>query len=237
MMKRNAPKIVALLGSVLFVALAGGCHLDAQDSKGPYQNMAPLDQYLMDRNEEIALARSAAPTSLSQDAEVLVLGRHGYEVAVKGKNGFACIVERSWTAGIDEPDFWDPKRRGPICFNAPAARTYMPLTIKKTELVLAGRSKTQMSEAIEEALNKKELPTLEPGAMSYMLSKQGYLNERVGHWHPHLMFFVPLVQPEAWGAGLAGSPVLANEDKQDHLTIFLIPVSEWSDGTPDADAH
>ena len=129
--------------------------------------MAPLDQYLMaDRTAEIALARSAAPDSISRDAEVMVLGRQGYETAVKGKNGFVCMVERSWTAGIDDPAFWNPKIRGAICLNPPAARTVLPITLKKTELLLAGRSKAQMSEGIKDAFDKKELPPLESGSMS-----------------------------------------------------------------------
>ena len=121
--------------------------------------MAPLGQYLItDRNAEIALARSAAPDSISRDAEVLVLGQHGYETAVKGKNGFVCVVQRSWTAGIDDPVFWNPKLRAPICFNPPAARSYLPIVIKKTELILAGQSKAQMFESIKAALDSKELP-------------------------------------------------------------------------------
>ena len=109
----------------------------AQDVKTPYPNMAPVDQYLMeDREAEIALARSAAPESISRDAEILVLGRQGYETAVKGKNGFVCIVERSWTAPIDDPGFWNPKGRAPLCLNAAAARSYLPRTIRKTDLIL-----------------------------------------------------------------------------------------------------
>jgi hypothetical protein len=150
---------------------------------------------------EIALARSAAPEFISQDAEVMVLGRHGYETAVKGKNGFVCVVQRSWAAGIDDPDFWNPKLRAPICFNPPGARFNIPLTIKRTELILSGRSKAQMFEDIKAAFDKKEMPPLESGAMCYMLSKQGYLSDRDGHWHPHLMFFVPLTEPASWGAG------------------------------------
>jgi hypothetical protein len=76
----------------------------------------------------------------------MVMRRHGYETALKGKNGFVCLVERSWTTGIDDPDFCNPRLRAPICFNPPAARTYLPLTNKKTESVLAGRSKAQMFE-------------------------------------------------------------------------------------------
>ena len=138
----------------------------AQDAKTPYPSMAPVDQYLMeDKSSEIALARSAAPESISRDAEVLVLGRHGYETAVKGTNGFVCIVERSWTAPLDDPNFWNPKLRGPLCLNAAAARSYLPRTIKKTELILAGLTQAQMVETITAAIDKKDLPAIEPGAM------------------------------------------------------------------------
>ena len=230
-MRRKALSTLAFAISAFFVALAAASIAHAQDAKTPYLSMAPLDQYLMDRNAEIAMARSAAPESISKDAEVMVLTRHGYETAVKGTNGFVCMVERSWTAGIDDRDFWNPKQRGPICFNAPAARSYLPLTIKKTELVLAGRSRAQMFEEIKAALDKKELPTPEAGAMCYMMSKQGYLNDAVGHWHPHLMFFVPLTEPAAWGADLPGSPLIATKDPEDRLTIFMLVVGKWSDGT------
>jgi hypothetical protein len=163
----------------------------------------------------------------------MVLGKHGYETVVRGKNGFVCMVQRSWAAGFDDPEFWNPKLRSPICFNPPGARSYLPLILKKTDLVLAGRSIPQMIEAIGAAINKKELPGMEPGAMGYMLSKQGYLSDRDGHWHPHLMFFTPLTDPLAWGAGLPASPVLGFKDDPARLTVFLIPVGKWSDGTVD----
>ncbi len=206
----------------------------AQDAKAPYPAMAPLEQYLIaDRDAEIALARSAAPESISHDAEVLVLGRHGYETAVKGKNGFVCFVQRSWAAGPDDPEFWNPKLRSPICINAPAARSFLPLITRKTEWVLAGRSKAQIADDLQPAFDKKDLPTLEPGAMSYMQSKEGYLNDSVGRWHPHVMFFVPLAEAQTWGANLRGSPILATEVPLERMTIFMIPVAKWSDGTPD----
>ena len=225
---------IAARFTALFVGLGTANHAIAQDARTPYPSMAPLDQYLMeDRNSEIALARSAAPESISRDAEVMVLGRHGYETAIKGTNGFVCLVERSWTAPIDDPGFWNPKGRAPICLNAAAARTYLPRTIKKTDLILAGRTKAQMVEAVAAAVDKKELPPMERGAMCYMLSKQGYLGDPVGHWHPHLMFFVSQTAPAAWGAGVQGSPILAFNDKWEDLTIFLVPVRQWSDGTAD----
>jgi hypothetical protein len=233
-MQRRLFRPIALASFALAVMLGSAGQARAQDAKTPYPSMAPLDQYLIaDRDAEITLARSAAPESISRDAEVMVLGRHGYETAVKGKNGFVCIVWRSWAAGIDDPEFWNPKLRAPVCFNPPAARFNVPLTVKKTELVLAGRTKTQTFENIGSALDKRELPALEPGAMCYMLSKQGYLSDRDGHWRPHLMFFVPLTEPASWGAGLPGSPVVvAFTDTPERHSVFLIAVAKWSDGTP-----
>src|ERR1700691_5001182 len=216
-------------GMIAFSSLT----LVAQEAKTPYPGMAPLDQYLMERGAEITLARSAAPPSISQDAEVMVLGRHGYETAAKGKNGFLCLVERGWTAGIDDPDFWNPKLRGPICFNAAAVRTYVPQTIKKSEWILAGRSKAEMFENLKAALNKKELPAVEVGAMCYMLSKQQYLGDAGGHWHPHLMFFIPLTEPATWGADMPGSPIFASKDIPVRMPVFIVPVGKWSHGTAD----
>jgi len=236
-MNRKALRTMTLASFALFAALAAAGKAQALDAKAPYPSMAPLAQYMMERDAEIALARSAAPESISQDAEVMVLGQHGYETAVKGKNGFLCMVERGWTAGTDDPDFWNPKLRGPICFNPPAVRSQVPITLKKTEVILASRSKDQMSEALKAGFDKKELSAPEAGAMCYMLPKQQYLSDEGGHWHPHLMFFLPLTEPAIWGAGLAGSPVMAIKDPLDHLTLFLIPVGHWSDGTAASTEH
>ena len=231
------------LGTFALVALLcaarPGC---AADDEPSYPSMAPLDQYLMaDRDDEIALARSAAPPSISNDATVMVLGRHGYETAAEGKNGFVCIVERAWMNAFDSPEFWNAKNRGPSCFNPQAARSVLPITLKRTDLALAGLSKTQIMEGIKKALQNKELPALEPGAMTYMMSKRGRLNDRAGHWVPHLMFYVPVTDAMTWGADMAGSPVLTNphfNGAPEPVTEFMVPVSAWSDGTPaNADAH
>src|SRR6202795_872032 len=149
------------------------------------------------------LARSAAPESISRDAEVQVLGRHGFETAVKGKNGFVCIVGRSWTSAADA-DFWDPKVRVPMCVNAAAARSYLLRITKIAELALAGRTLAQVNEAIAAAIAKKELPPMEPGAMCYMMSKQGYGGDSAPHWPSHLMLFFSQTDPATWGANLPG---------------------------------
>ena len=230
---RKKIEIIAI-ALLVQVALPGAtCQSRAQAEKVPYQVMASLGEYLMpDKDSEIALARSAAPASVSDGAEVMVLGPKGYTTTVKGRNGFLCIVERSWGAATDEPEFWNPKVRAPICFNPPAARTFVPIYLMKTKLVLAGKSKMEIVEATASALDNKELPALEAGAMCYMMSKQQYLNDRGKIWHPHLMFLVPGDAAKSWGADLPGSPVMAADDPQERVTIFMVWVGKWSDGTP-----
>src|SRR6202050_2967516 len=148
-MGRRTVKIIGLASSALVVALAASSRMQAQ-SKTSYPSMAALNQYLMpDRNAEIALARSAAPDSISHDAKVLVLGPHGYETAVEGKNGFVCLVERGWMGPFDNPEFWNPKIRGPLCLNPPAVRSILPMTYKRTEMVLAGQCKVRIMEGIK----------------------------------------------------------------------------------------
>jgi hypothetical protein len=204
-----------------------------QTETAPYAAMAPLDQYLIaDESSEIALARSAAPASIADGAEVLVLGREGYTTAVKGTNGFLCVVERGWGAGTDDPVFWNPKIRGPICFNPAAARSFAPIYLMKTKLVLAGKSKAEIVRATGSALDKNDLPALEPGAMCYMLSKEQYLSDAGKNWHPHLMFFVAGDAAKSWGADLPGSPVMAANDPEERATILMVWVGKWSDGTP-----
>lgn len=227
------------------LAMAGAWQLPAGEVKAAYSRMAPIDRYLMDRNAEIVLARSAAPEAISREATVLVLGRNGYETAVRGNNGFVCMVERGWVGAFDAPEMWNPKIRGADCLNPPAARSILPLAILRTKMFLAGRTRAEIIAAIREALGRAELPPLEPGAMSYMMSKGSYLTDAGGHNGPHLMFFMPVAQPAVWGADMPGSPVAsvgywfgfgngrASQEAEGlpPVRVFTVSVGKWSDGT------
>ena len=228
-MRKKKVGTIAIRSLALLVVLAAACQAMAQDAMTPYPKMAPIGQYLMEPTAEIGLARSAAPESISRGAEVLVLGRHGFETAVKGKNGFVCIVGRGWSSAADA-DFWNPKVRVPMCLNAAAARTYLLRITKITELALAGRTLSQVNEALAAAVAKKELPAMEPGAMCYMMGKEGYGGDAAPHWPAHLMFFYSDIDPAIWGANLPGSPVIGLNDPQEHLTQFVIATQRWSDG-------
>jgi hypothetical protein len=239
-MNQRIVRTMAQGSLALVVALIMASQALAQGAKAQYPSMAPIDLYLMtDRNAEIALARSAAPVAISSDAEVLVLGRHGYETAVKGKNGFVCLVERAWMGpfeGDGGDNFWNPKVRGPVCYNPPAVRSILPLTYKRTEMILAGQSKAQIIDGIKRFI-KQELPPLEPGAMSYMMSKEQYLTDHAHHnWMAHLMFYTPLMDGAAWGADLSNSPVMLNPQfngAPEPIDVFMVPAGWWSDGTAD----
>jgi hypothetical protein len=239
MQKRKAVSIVAKsIGLVVIFGTA--LYATAQGAEAKYPSMAPLEQYLMaDQNAEITLARSAAPESISRDADVLVLGRHGYEVAAKGKNGFVCLVERAWMGpfeGDGSANFWNPNLRGPVCFNPPAARSVLPMTYKRTEMVLAGQSKAQIMDGIKVFI-KQELPPLEAGAMAYMMSKDQHLNDgNHPNWMAHLMFYTPVMDGAVWGADLSHSPVMLNPQfhgAPEPINVFMVPAGWWSDGTPD----
>lgn len=220
----------------LAVVLLASAAVAAPDAT-PFERMAPLAQYLMGTASEIALARSAAPPAIADRATVLTLDSHGYQTAIHGTNGFTCLVERSWMAPFQSPDFWSPKIRGPVCYNRAASATILTYTLRRTRLALAGDSKERMLDEVRAAVARNELPLPAPGAMSYMMSKDGYLSDADGRWHPHLMFHVPKARGSSWGANLPGSPVVLDDrEVPEPQTIFMVPVSHWSDGTA-APAH
>jgi hypothetical protein len=231
-MRKNQTRVIALAFALQIVFADAGRQAVAQDGKAAYAAMAPLNQYLIsDEKSEIALALSAAPGSISDGAEVMVLGHDGYKIAVKGTNGFLCIVERSWGQSTDQAEFWNPKMRAPHCFNAQAAKSFAPIYLMKTRLVLAGKSKAEIAQAIATGLDTKELPPLEPGAMAYMMSKQQYLNDRGKSWHPHAMFFSPGDMTKSWAANDPNSPVMVANDPEERVTILFVLADKWSDGT------
>jgi hypothetical protein len=204
-----------------------------------YPKMAPLDQYLIaDRNAEIALARTAAPPSISNDATVLVLTKKGYETAAEGKNGFVCFVDRSWQKTVDDPDFWNPKMRAPTCVNPPAARSVLPFQHQLTALALSGATREQISAKLKTILAAKTFMP-EAGSMAYMMSKQQHLDDSANPaWHSHVMFYLPgTIDSAVLGANLEASPVLGGASQVPGLgtmpySVYFVPVGMWSDGTP-----
>jgi hypothetical protein len=244
-MGRLAAKLMTRAAPALLAVTAAA----AAPPAAPYATMAPIAAYLMDRAQEIALAKSAAPNSISKHASVLVLTRAGYETAVTGSNGFVCWVGRGWVGASDWPERWNPKIRGAECQNPQAARSVLPFAKLRTSMILAGRSTAEIIARINTALRTKEIPPLESGAMSYMMSKSSYLTD-AGDVRdmPHLMFFVTVKDAADWGANAPDTPVIggnywfytpgheAEIASLPPLSVFITGVATWSDGTQAA-AH
>lgn len=227
---RNTVRFLAAAALVLLSW--SGIARSVRAQANPYPSMAPLEQYRMPELAEAAMARSAGPASVADHATVMVLGQHGYTTVAKGTNGFLCLVERGWGAATNAAEFWNPKVRAPHCFNAAATRTFLPIYLLKTKLVLAGRSKEEIQRALDAAFASHQLPALAPETMVYMMSKEQYLNDQGKSWHPHVMFYAAGKVAASWGANLPGSPVIAADDPQERVTIFMVVVRHWSDGTP-----
>ena len=192
----------------------------------------PLEPYLMaDRAEEIRLARSAAPASLSDQASVYVLESGGYELAVEGTNGFVCLVDRSFTGPFSNPEFWNPRHRDPICYNPAAARSALAMDLLRTRLALQGLSKGEIEVAMKRAFESGELSPPEHGSIAYMMSKQQFLGEAIGAWHPHLMLYVANGVYSELGAGIECSPVVPFFGDGETMAVVLIVVPSWSDGS------
>jgi len=192
----------------------------------------PIAPYLMsDSRTEIALARTGGPPSIAAKAEVLVLTPNGFETAVKGTNGWVCIVERSWATAFNDMEFWNPKERGPDCLNPPAARTEIPQQIQEAKWVVAGLSRQEMAEKTKAAFLDHSFRSPEPGAFGFMLSKEGHLNHAHGPWLPHMMFFVAEDQIVNYGSSVDKSPVQSDDRGPYESAMIYVPVSAWSDGT------
>jgi hypothetical protein len=153
------------------------------------------------------------------------------------------MVERSWMAAFDSPEFWNPKVRGAECLNRQAARSIVPIAELRTRMVMAGHSKAEIVSALKAAFANKQLPDLENGNMVFMMSKSAYLYDAGDHNGPHVMFFTALKDGKDWGAGASGSPVFAGpywflsskEPSQAKglppILVFAVEVAKWSDGT------
>ena len=220
----------AALGGVVACLVA----MPAQAAAPPYPAMAPIARYRMASvAAEIALARSAAPPAISEYAEIRVLGARGYDVAVKGTNGFVCLVQRSWANQFGDTEFWNPKDRSPLCVNPAAARSVLPEYFLRTSWVLAGDTRAQITTNAKAAVASKRITEPAVGAMAYMMSKDGYLNDDArGPWHPHVMFFLPPTADAQLGANIVDSAIYSATDPIEPITTVLVPIGKWSDGTP-----
>jgi len=208
----------------------------AAAAQGPYPHMAPLAKYLpASAAAEVAMARTAAPAAVSDKADIMVFGAHGYETAVHGSNSFVCFVERSWAQDFDDPQFWNPNIRTPQCWNAAAARSELPEYLKRTQWVLAGTSPKEMLSRTTAAWAAHKFGPPAPQSMAYMMSRDQYIKDpqpgEEARWYPHVMFFVPAAKDATWGANVHGGPIFSTTSDAEPVTTFFVVVPRWSDGS------
>jgi hypothetical protein len=206
------------------------------------QQKPDLGPYLLDRTEEIALARTSAPPHVSDSATILVLGRTGYEQAVRGTNGFTCLVQRGFDANANDPVFSNTKVRAPQCMNAPATRTVLAPMLERARWFIGGTDAKELEPRVARAYASGRFPPPATGAMAYMLSPKQYLIDADPHWMPHLMFYYDKATKGATlgAAGMTGPVIDATAGTPDSpIRVLFIPVRRWSDGSaaPVVDGH
>ena len=188
-----------------------------------------LREYLMPEQEEIALAESAAPANITDRATIKVLSSGGFRIARRGQNGFTCLVMRGWSAPTYTPaqfrDFvYDPKIRAPICFNPVATRSVFPYYELRSQLGMSGRTPTQIADLVKEAYSTGKLPKRE-ASLAYMWSADQNLGQGIGHWHPHMMIFLPNYDNAMVGGNAFGSPLpQLSDDAGTPFSVVVIPV-------------
>ena len=216
---------------VAFLTLVGtiGDRAHAQTPARAASNYAPLSEYMMPREAEIALARSSAQPNISGRATIKVLTASGFQVVRDGDNGFVCLVMRGWAAPTFTPaaqrDFvYDATLRAPICFDPPATRMVLPFYELKHRLGMEGRTPDQIADGVQAAYARGQLPRRDTVSFAYMWSADQQLGPGVGHWHPHMMVFAPYYDNAMLGGNVAGAAPVVNDDAGTPFTVIVIPV-------------
>jgi hypothetical protein len=189
----------------------------------------PLREYLMPEQDEITLAESAAPAAITDHATIKVLSPSGYRIARQGQNGFTCLVMRGWTAPTYTPAqfrnfVYDATIRAPICFDPVATRSVLPYYELRSQVGMSGRTPAQIAESVQEAYSTGKLPKRE-ASLAYMWSADQTLGQGIGHWHPHMMVFLPYYDNTVVGGNAFGSPLpQLSDDAETPFSVVVIPV-------------
>jgi hypothetical protein len=192
----------------------------------------PIEHYLMPEADEIALAKSAAPANISDQATIKVLTTTGYKVAHRGDNGFVCMVMRGFSAPTYSPVqfrnlVYDSTVRAPICFDPRAVREVLPYYELRTKLAMQGKDPDDIAEGVQTAYAKGELPQRDGVSFAYMWSADQNLASGVGHWHPHVMIFAPYYNNSMIGGNTFGAPLpQVTDDAGTPFSVVVIPVDQ-----------
>jgi len=180
---------------------------------------AQSPQYpLLDRDFEIELALSAAPSHVRANAAVWVLEASGFTLARPGTNAFSCLVAR---------------RGGdifPVCWDAEGTRSMVPIDVDDAKLRLAGRSGAEIDAIVQQRFANGQYHAPARPGVSYMLSPLRYRIDERGQVtkspaNPHVMFYGPNLTDSDIG-GVRGSYVFMNKVGPDGMMIVPVGVKE-----------
>jgi len=213
----------------LIAFLFGWACLGLPAQQHPYP---PLSAYMMPRDAEVALAKSAAPAGISDRATIEVLASKGFEVVHQGDNGFVCFVMRGFTGA---PTFtpvplrdmaYDPNTRAPICLDPQAAKTVLPYYEMRTKLAIMGKTPEQIAVAVKQAYASGGIPKRAGVSFAYMWSADQVLGP-AGHWHPHIMVYAPHYDNSMLGGNQFGSHLPGvSDDAGTPFAVVVIPVDD-----------
>jgi hypothetical protein len=213
-----------------FILISLLVSLDAARVVAQSPKYPPLSEYMMTRDEEIALARSAAPENVSARATVKILTGNGYKVASPGDNGFVCMVMRGWTAPTFTPApfrdlVYDSKVRAPICFDPVASRSVLPYYELRTKFGMEGKNPEAIASGVAMAYALGQLPASAGVAFAYMWSAHQHLAPGIGAWRPHMMVLAPYYTNSMLGDNdFAGPAPKVTDDAGTPFAVVVIPV-------------
>lgn len=195
---------------------------------GPVGAGRNIDAYLMDEGEELGLAATAGPPSITVEASYYVLKRSGFVLAREGSNGWHCFVERVWFYSVDESTEYDPRVRAPHCINQEGSQTRMQDIFMTTRLAIEGLSQQEVESRIDAAYRSGELRLPERLAMTYMMPKKQWLGQSIGNWCPHMMIWLPYLDEGSVGKNelMSGHAVIGNGARTRN-SVLIIPVTEF----------
>ena len=172
---------------------------------------------LLPRAQEIALARSAAPASVTTNARVLIFTDSGFVLADSGSNGVTCIVNRSWPNSLE-----------PHCYDAEASVSILLMEMERTRLFHRGLHEAEVERAIGEGLAIGRFRVPQRPAMSYMMSAGQQLisddGTPAGRWRPHVMVYYPYLTNAAMGLGKTPDMLvgMVSEEGRPDATLVIV---------------
>jgi hypothetical protein len=180
-----------------------------------------------DRDQEIALALSAAPPKVAEKAGVYVLDKTGYVKARDSQNGFTCWVDHRIPNAVE-----------PQCTDEEGTKTFLPKALMIASLRAQGKPEPEIRQAVKDAIAKGTLKGPSKPGIDYMLSTKNVvtIDDEKGiaaPFPPHLMFYAPNMTNAMWGSdGSPASPLFV-VDEGTPFALVIVPAA----GGPSGHSH